>query len=106
MFLSEHIVVLEQVRSNINIEADLFKSFMQSIKDKGIINSGKKGSRGRGFEGPRGRKQRRERGAKSATHGVEGPNHSITHQHPAYRLCFIMSIHLFAFPHFPISVTS
>ena len=39
-----NIVVLEQVRSNINIEADSFKSLVQSIKDKGIINSGKRGS--------------------------------------------------------------
>ena len=28
-----NIVVLEQVRSNINIETDSFKSLMQSIKD-------------------------------------------------------------------------
>ena len=32
-----NIVVLEQVRSNVNIEADSFKSLMQSIKDKGIL---------------------------------------------------------------------
>ena len=32
-----NIVVLEQVRSNINIETDSFKSLMQSIKDKGIL---------------------------------------------------------------------
>ena len=32
-----NIVVLEQVRSNVSIEADLFKSLMQSIKDKGIL---------------------------------------------------------------------
>ena len=32
-----NIVVLEQVRSNINIEADSFKSLVQSIKDKGIL---------------------------------------------------------------------
>ena len=32
-----NIVVLDQVRSNINIEADSFKSLMQSIKDKGIL---------------------------------------------------------------------
>ncbi|MCX5808089.1 MAG: ParB/RepB/Spo0J family partition protein [Proteobacteria bacterium] len=32
-----NIVVLEQVRSNINIEADSFKSLIQSIKDKGIL---------------------------------------------------------------------
>jgi hypothetical protein len=32
-----NIVVLEQVRSNINIESDSFKSLMQSIKDKGIL---------------------------------------------------------------------
>ncbi|MCX5816914.1 MAG: ParB/RepB/Spo0J family partition protein [Proteobacteria bacterium] len=32
-----NIVVLEQVRSNINIEADSFKSLMQSIKDRGIL---------------------------------------------------------------------
>ena len=32
-----NIVVLEQVRSNINTEADSFKSLMQSIKDKGIL---------------------------------------------------------------------
>jgi hypothetical protein len=45
-----NIVVLEQVRSNINIEADLFKSLVQSIKDKGILNSvirnGEKGFKG------------------------------------------------------------
>ena len=45
-----NIVVLEQVRSNINIEADSFKSLVQSIKDKGIINSGKRGSRDRGVK--------------------------------------------------------
>ena len=33
-----NIVVLEQVRSNINIETDSFKSLMQSIKDKGILS--------------------------------------------------------------------
>ncbi|MCX5811426.1 MAG: ParB/RepB/Spo0J family partition protein [Proteobacteria bacterium] len=33
----EKIVVLEQVRSNIAIETDSFKSLMQSIKDKGIL---------------------------------------------------------------------
>ncbi|MCX5812800.1 MAG: ParB/RepB/Spo0J family partition protein [Proteobacteria bacterium] len=33
----EQIVVLEQVRSNIDIETDSFKSLMQSIKDKGIL---------------------------------------------------------------------
>ena len=32
-----NIVVLEQVRSNINSETDSFKSLMQSIKDKGIL---------------------------------------------------------------------
>ncbi|MCX5810401.1 MAG: ParB/RepB/Spo0J family partition protein [Proteobacteria bacterium] len=32
-----NIVVLEQVRSNINTEADSFKSLIQSIKDKGIL---------------------------------------------------------------------
>lgn len=32
-----NIVVLEQVRSNIIIETDSFKSLMQSIKDKGIL---------------------------------------------------------------------
>ncbi|MCX5809539.1 MAG: ParB/RepB/Spo0J family partition protein [Proteobacteria bacterium] len=32
-----NIVVLEQVRSNINIESDSFKSLVQSIKDKGIL---------------------------------------------------------------------
>ncbi len=32
-----NIVVLEQVRSNINIETDSFKSLVQSIKDKGIL---------------------------------------------------------------------
>ena len=32
-----NIVVLEQVRSNINTEADSFKSLVQSIKDKGIL---------------------------------------------------------------------
>jgi ParB family chromosome partitioning protein len=32
-----NIVVLEQVRSNINIETDSFKSLIQSIKDKGIL---------------------------------------------------------------------
>ncbi|MCX5808073.1 MAG: ParB/RepB/Spo0J family partition protein [Proteobacteria bacterium] len=32
-----NIVVLEQVRSNINIESDSFKSLMHSIKDKGIL---------------------------------------------------------------------
>jgi ParB family chromosome partitioning protein len=31
------IVVLEQVRSNISIESDSFKSLVQSIKDKGIL---------------------------------------------------------------------
>jgi ParB family transcriptional regulator, chromosome partitioning protein len=31
------IVVMEQVRSNIDIETDSFKSLMQSIKDKGIL---------------------------------------------------------------------
>ncbi|MCX5811548.1 MAG: hypothetical protein NT178_03265 [Proteobacteria bacterium] len=31
-----NIVVLEQVRLNINVETDSFKSLMQSIKDKGI----------------------------------------------------------------------
>ncbi|MCX5810306.1 MAG: ParB/RepB/Spo0J family partition protein [Proteobacteria bacterium] len=31
------IVVLEQVRSNINTESDSFKSLVQSIKDKGIL---------------------------------------------------------------------
>ena len=52
-----NIVVLEQVRSNINTEADSFKSLVRSIKDKGIINSGKQGSRGRGVEGSRGKRQ-------------------------------------------------
>ncbi len=33
----EKIVVLEQVRSGINTETDSFKSLMQSIKDKGIL---------------------------------------------------------------------
>ncbi|MCX5809661.1 MAG: ParB/RepB/Spo0J family partition protein [Proteobacteria bacterium] len=33
----ESVVVLEQVRSNINIESDSFKSLVQSIKDKGIL---------------------------------------------------------------------
>ena len=33
----DKIVVLEQVRSNIDIETDSFKSLMQSIKDKGIL---------------------------------------------------------------------
>ncbi|MCX5812458.1 MAG: ParB N-terminal domain-containing protein [Proteobacteria bacterium] len=33
----EKIVVLEQVRSSINTETDSFKSLMQSIKDKGIL---------------------------------------------------------------------
>jgi ParB family chromosome partitioning protein len=33
----EKIVVLEQVRSNINTESESFKSLMQSIKDKGIL---------------------------------------------------------------------
>jgi ParB family transcriptional regulator, chromosome partitioning protein len=33
----EKIVVMEQVRSNIDIETDSFKSLMQSIKDKGIL---------------------------------------------------------------------
>ncbi|MCX5812989.1 MAG: ParB/RepB/Spo0J family partition protein, partial [Proteobacteria bacterium] len=32
-----NIVVLEQVRSNINVETDSFKSLMQSIKDKGVL---------------------------------------------------------------------
>ncbi|MCX5815553.1 MAG: ParB/RepB/Spo0J family partition protein [Proteobacteria bacterium] len=32
-----NIIVLEQVRSNINTEADSFKSLVQSIKDKGIL---------------------------------------------------------------------
>ncbi|MCX5809755.1 MAG: ParB/RepB/Spo0J family partition protein [Proteobacteria bacterium] len=32
-----NIVVLEQVRSNVNTEADSFKSLVQSIKDKGIL---------------------------------------------------------------------
>jgi len=32
-----NIVVMDQVRSNINTEADSFKSLMQSIKDKGIL---------------------------------------------------------------------
>ncbi|MCX5809837.1 MAG: ParB/RepB/Spo0J family partition protein [Proteobacteria bacterium] len=32
-----NIVVLEQVRSNINTESDSFKSLVQSIKDKGIL---------------------------------------------------------------------
>jgi len=32
-----NIVVLEQVRSNINTEADSFKALVQSIKDKGIL---------------------------------------------------------------------
>ena len=49
-----NIVVLEQVRSNINIETDSFKSLIQSIKDKGILEpllvTGKRGSRGRGFK--------------------------------------------------------
>jgi ParB family transcriptional regulator, chromosome partitioning protein len=31
------IVVLEQVRSNINTESDSFKSLVQSVKDKGIL---------------------------------------------------------------------
>ncbi|MCX5814564.1 MAG: ParB/RepB/Spo0J family partition protein [Proteobacteria bacterium] len=34
---ADKIIVLEQVRSNINIETDSFKSLMQSIKDKGIL---------------------------------------------------------------------
>ncbi|MCX5813033.1 MAG: ParB/RepB/Spo0J family partition protein [Proteobacteria bacterium] len=33
----DKIIVLEQVRSNINIETDSFKSLIQSIKDKGIL---------------------------------------------------------------------
>ncbi len=33
----EKIVVMEQVRSNINTETDSFKSLVQSIKDKGIL---------------------------------------------------------------------
>ncbi len=33
----EKIVVMEQVRSSINTETDSFKSLMQSIKDKGIL---------------------------------------------------------------------
>ncbi|MCX5805439.1 MAG: ParB/RepB/Spo0J family partition protein [Proteobacteria bacterium] len=33
----EKIVVMEQVRSSIDIETDSFKSLMQSIKDKGIL---------------------------------------------------------------------
>ncbi|MCX5806761.1 MAG: ParB/RepB/Spo0J family partition protein [Proteobacteria bacterium] len=33
----DKIVVMEQVRSNIDIETDSFKSLMQSIKDKGIL---------------------------------------------------------------------
>ena len=32
-----NILVLEQVRSNVNIETDSFKSLVQSIKDKGIL---------------------------------------------------------------------
>ena len=32
-----NIVVLEQVRSNVNIESDSFKALAQSIKDKGIL---------------------------------------------------------------------
>jgi len=32
-----NIVVLEQVRSNINIEADSFKTLVQSIKDSGSL---------------------------------------------------------------------
>ena len=32
-----NIVVLEQVRSNVNTESDSFKSLVQSIKDKGIL---------------------------------------------------------------------
>jgi ParB family transcriptional regulator, chromosome partitioning protein len=32
-----NIVVLEQVRSNVNIETDSFKALVQSIKDKGIL---------------------------------------------------------------------
>jgi ParB family transcriptional regulator, chromosome partitioning protein len=32
-----NIVVMDQVRSNINIESDSFKSLVQSIKDKGIL---------------------------------------------------------------------
>jgi ParB family transcriptional regulator, chromosome partitioning protein len=32
-----NIVVMEQARSNINIESDSFKSLVQSIKDKGIL---------------------------------------------------------------------
>jgi hypothetical protein len=33
-----NIVVLEQVRSNIDTESDSFKSLVQSINDKGILN--------------------------------------------------------------------
>jgi len=35
----EKIVVLEQVRSSIDTETDSFKSLMQSIKDKGILET-------------------------------------------------------------------
>jgi ParB family transcriptional regulator, chromosome partitioning protein len=34
---TSNITVLEQVRSNVNIESDSFKSLMQSINDRGII---------------------------------------------------------------------
>ncbi|MCX5806147.1 MAG: ParB/RepB/Spo0J family partition protein, partial [Proteobacteria bacterium] len=38
MYISlDKIVVMAQVRSNIDIETDSFKSLMQSIKDKGIL---------------------------------------------------------------------
>ncbi|MCX5813121.1 MAG: ParB N-terminal domain-containing protein [Proteobacteria bacterium] len=33
----DKIIVLEQVRSSINTETDSFKSLVQSIKDKGIL---------------------------------------------------------------------
>ena len=47
----ESIIVEEQIRSRINAEGESFNALMESIKERGVINSGKRGSRGRGFEG-------------------------------------------------------
>ncbi|MDO9537600.1 MAG: hypothetical protein Q7J68_04705 [Thermoplasmata archaeon] len=46
----ETIIVEEQIRSGIDTESDSFKALMESIKDRGVLISGKKGSRGRGFK--------------------------------------------------------
>ncbi|MCX5809688.1 MAG: hypothetical protein NTX36_10015 [Proteobacteria bacterium] len=40
----DSIIVEEQIRSRINTEGESFNALMESIKERGVLNSGKKGS--------------------------------------------------------------